>query len=133
MTDDYHGLPTPRTTLAASYVAVLVWCKSCRHQAQVDLQKLIRGEVVDLPASEPRAKGVLTLLNRSANRRTEEMTMPGLLNVPPRRAAKAAATKAQPNKGTNSAKSAAPAQLQRTAAAISQAAAKAGQGGTKRR
>ena len=25
---DYHGLPTPRTTLAASYVAVLVWCKS---------------------------------------------------------------------------------------------------------
>jgi hypothetical protein len=22
---DYHGLPTPRTMLAASYVAVLVW------------------------------------------------------------------------------------------------------------
>ena len=30
--DDYHGLPTPRTTLAASYVVVLVWCKGgCRH------------------------------------------------------------------------------------------------------
>ena len=38
---DYHGLPTPRTTLAASYVAVLVWCKSCRHQAQAEMQKLI--------------------------------------------------------------------------------------------
>jgi len=38
---DYHGLPTPRTTLATSYVCVLVWCKSCRHQAQADLPKLI--------------------------------------------------------------------------------------------
>ena len=29
---DHHGLPTPRTTLAASYVVVLVWCKGgCRH------------------------------------------------------------------------------------------------------
>ena len=48
MTTNYHGLPTPRTTLAASYVAVLVWCKSCRHQAQADLQKMIdadRGDV----------------------------------------------------------------------------------------
>jgi len=43
MTDDYHGLPTPRTTLAASYVAVLVWCKSCRHQAEAEMQKLIEG------------------------------------------------------------------------------------------
>ena len=35
--EDHHGLPTPRTTLAASYVVVLVWCKSCRHQAQADM------------------------------------------------------------------------------------------------
>jgi hypothetical protein len=40
MTADHHGLPPPRTTLAASYVAVLVWCKSCRHQAQADMQKI---------------------------------------------------------------------------------------------
>ena len=26
------GLPTRRTTLAASYVVVMVWCKSCRHR-----------------------------------------------------------------------------------------------------
>jgi len=28
-------------TLAASYVVVLVWCKSCRQQVQADMQKLI--------------------------------------------------------------------------------------------
>ena len=26
-----HGLPTPRTTLRARYVRVLVWRKACRH------------------------------------------------------------------------------------------------------
>ena len=48
MSHDPDGLPTPRTTLAASYVVVLVWCKSCRHRAEADMQKLIdegRGDV----------------------------------------------------------------------------------------
>ena len=47
-------LPTPRTTLAASYVAVPVWCKSCRHQAQADLQKLIDAGMGDVPLTRLR-------------------------------------------------------------------------------
>ena len=36
------GLPTPRTTLRARYVSLLVWCKGgCQHQADADLQALI--------------------------------------------------------------------------------------------
>jgi hypothetical protein len=35
--DGHHGPPTPRTTPASRYVAVRVWCKSCRHQADADL------------------------------------------------------------------------------------------------
>jgi hypothetical protein len=35
--DAYHGLPTPRTTLRTGYVRVLVFCNSCRHQADADL------------------------------------------------------------------------------------------------
>ena len=46
---DIHELPTPRTTLAARYVAVLVWCKSCRHQAEADLQALIDAGRGDVP------------------------------------------------------------------------------------
>jgi hypothetical protein len=39
MTDD---LPTPRSTLRAHYVQVLVWCKGgCQHQAVADLQALV--------------------------------------------------------------------------------------------
>jgi hypothetical protein len=33
--------PTPRTTLRAAFVRVLVWCKACRHQADADLPALI--------------------------------------------------------------------------------------------
>ena len=37
-----NGLPTPRTTLRACYVRLLVWCKGgCQHQAEADLQALI--------------------------------------------------------------------------------------------
>ena len=43
------GLPTPRSTLAARYVVVLVWCKSCRHQAQADMQKMIDAGMGDVP------------------------------------------------------------------------------------
>ena len=38
MTDD---LPTPRTTLAARYVRVLLTCRSCQQQRDADLQALI--------------------------------------------------------------------------------------------
>jgi hypothetical protein len=50
---DHHGLPTPRT-LSASYVAVLVWCKSCRHQAQADMQKMIETGMGDVPLTRLR-------------------------------------------------------------------------------
>jgi hypothetical protein len=35
------ALPTPRSTLRTGYVWLLVWCKSCRHQADADLEALI--------------------------------------------------------------------------------------------
>jgi hypothetical protein len=35
------GLPTARSTLRTGYVRVLVFCKSCRHQANADLQRLV--------------------------------------------------------------------------------------------
>jgi len=38
---DHHGLPTPRSTLRAGYLDVLVWCKACHRQAPADLQKLV--------------------------------------------------------------------------------------------
>jgi hypothetical protein len=34
-------LPTPRTTLRTGYVRVLVFCNSCRHQADADLQAIV--------------------------------------------------------------------------------------------
>ena len=47
MSDD---LPTPRTTLHARYLDVLVWCKGgCRHQAPADLQKLVDTGHGDVP------------------------------------------------------------------------------------
>jgi hypothetical protein len=37
-----NSLPTPRTTLRARYVTLLVWCKGgCRHQADADLKRLV--------------------------------------------------------------------------------------------
>jgi hypothetical protein len=41
MPEDHHELPTPRTTLAASYVRVLVFRRSCRHQRDADLAALV--------------------------------------------------------------------------------------------
>jgi hypothetical protein len=49
MRDDLHELPTPRTTLQSRYVRVLVWCKSCRHQRDADLQALIDAGRGDVP------------------------------------------------------------------------------------
>jgi hypothetical protein len=31
--DDYHGLPTPRSTLRDDHARVLIWRKACRHRA----------------------------------------------------------------------------------------------------
>ncbi len=48
--DAYHGLPTPRTTLRAGYVELLVWCKGgCLHRAPADLAALIEGGKGDVP------------------------------------------------------------------------------------
>jgi hypothetical protein len=50
MTDAHRGLPTPRTTLRARYVSLLVWCKGgCQHQPEADLQKLIDARRGDVP------------------------------------------------------------------------------------
>ena len=38
MSDALH---TPRSTLAAGYGRVLVWCKACRHRADADLPGLV--------------------------------------------------------------------------------------------
>ena len=36
----------PRTTLAAGYVCVHVWCKACKHRANADLDRLVAEVVV---------------------------------------------------------------------------------------
>jgi hypothetical protein len=55
---DYHGLPTPRTTLRTGYLEGLLWCKGgCRHQAPADPQKLVdtgRGDVLLISESQSR-------------------------------------------------------------------------------
>ena len=48
--DHHHDLPTPRTTLAADFLDLIVWCKGgCRHQAPADLQKLAEAGKGDVP------------------------------------------------------------------------------------
>ena len=54
MRADHHELPTPRTTLRARYVRVLVWCKSCRHRRDADLQALVDAGRGDVPLVELR-------------------------------------------------------------------------------
>jgi hypothetical protein len=46
MPDD---LPTRRSTLRSRYVWVLVWCKSCRHRRDADLQGLVYAGHGDVP------------------------------------------------------------------------------------
>jgi hypothetical protein len=48
------GLPTANTTLAARYVRVLVFCNSCRHQADADLQAIVLAGRGDVPLTELR-------------------------------------------------------------------------------
>jgi hypothetical protein len=52
---DYGGdLPTARTTLRTKYVRVLVFCNSCHHQADADLQKIVDAGRGDMPLTELR-------------------------------------------------------------------------------
>jgi hypothetical protein len=49
VTEDHHELPTPRTALAGSYVRVLVFCRSCRHQRDADRAALVDAGRGDVP------------------------------------------------------------------------------------
>ena len=46
------GLPTARTALRTGYVRVLVFCNSCRHQADTDFETLVRSGRGDMPLTE---------------------------------------------------------------------------------
>jgi hypothetical protein len=51
----YGGdLPTVRTTLRTGYVRVLVFCNSCRHQADADLPAIVESGRGDVPLTELR-------------------------------------------------------------------------------
>ena len=47
-------LPTARTTLRAGYVRMLVFCNSCRHQADSDLEAIVNSGRGDVPLTELR-------------------------------------------------------------------------------
>ena len=51
---DHHELPTLRSMLTSSHVAVLVCCKSRRHQSAADLQRLVEAGRDDVPLIELR-------------------------------------------------------------------------------
>jgi hypothetical protein len=51
---DAHELPTPRSTLQARYVAVLLTCRSCFRNRAADLEGLIAGGRGDVPLVELR-------------------------------------------------------------------------------
>jgi hypothetical protein len=44
-----NALPTPRSAVRARYVRVLVFCNSCRHQADADLHALCASGRGDVP------------------------------------------------------------------------------------
>jgi hypothetical protein len=52
MVNDHPGLPTPRATLRDSSARVLVWCKSCRHQADADLRSLWQSSSFPIDGSD---------------------------------------------------------------------------------
>jgi hypothetical protein len=49
-----NSLPTARITLRTGYVRVLVFCNSCRHQADADLRALVLSGRGDVPLTELR-------------------------------------------------------------------------------
>jgi hypothetical protein len=48
------AVPTPRTALRTRYVRVVVFCNSCRHQADADLRALVLRGQGDVPLTELR-------------------------------------------------------------------------------
>jgi hypothetical protein len=46
------GPPAARTTLRTGYVRVLVFCNSCRHQADADLRAIALAGRGDVPLTE---------------------------------------------------------------------------------
>jgi len=46
------GLLTPRTALRTGYVRVLVFCNSCRHQVDADLDALVKSGQGDVSLTE---------------------------------------------------------------------------------
>ena len=56
MRDDFHELPTPRSTLQARYAAVLVSCRSCFRSQHADLEALVAGGRGDVPLMELRGR-----------------------------------------------------------------------------
>ena len=42
----------PRTTLCTAYLRLLVFCNSCRHQADADLQAIVESGRGDVPLTE---------------------------------------------------------------------------------
>jgi hypothetical protein len=66
MSDDHYKLPTPRTMLAARYVRVLVYCRSCHHQRDAD-QAFVNSQrqnayVSFVEGEHPKSYGTTTLL-----------------------------------------------------------------------
>jgi hypothetical protein len=51
---DAHELPTPRSTLQARYVAVLLTCRSCLRNRNADLEALVADGRGDMPLIELR-------------------------------------------------------------------------------
>jgi hypothetical protein len=51
---DTHELPTPRSTLQARYVAVLLTCRSCLRNRDADLEALVADGRGDMPLIELR-------------------------------------------------------------------------------
>jgi hypothetical protein len=47
-----NALPTARTTLRTGYARVLVFCNSCRHQADADLQAIVDAGRGDVPLTQ---------------------------------------------------------------------------------
>jgi Zn finger protein HypA/HybF involved in hydrogenase expression len=50
------GLPTPRTTLRAAYVRVLLTCWSCKRQHDADLDALVAAGRGDVPLVQLRRR-----------------------------------------------------------------------------
>ena len=48
------ALPTPRSMLGSRFLRLVVWCKSCRHQADADLQALVDSGRGDVPLKDLR-------------------------------------------------------------------------------